>query len=342
MIHDRSGGNSRNVMMSSSCNPPILSRLASRSPWTRLGLGALSLIAALALATGSALAQQSSGSNKKAADSDDMDEALDVFTSADLGYTPTQPGPQGPSTLFPLPPGTPFSNFPSRIGYNFPTLLNPMFPTAGNFLPYSNGIPVAAIGPQGTPLTPPGSMNASNAYNSVDSFDILKQPSEFKYTGSEIGLLYGFSSSGASIRAAGFITSLASNTTQIYFGATFSDQSGLPFNPLFPNRKLKFSAQTQEYFGGLNYKLAGGSMIVGIDFAVQNTNLSGNFKSFNRVNQPVLAVSNPKNIGSGTTYGGQINLSGGLPGNAGAYQIGFGADQTNGLDPNGLMLLRRR
>ena len=59
---------------------------------------------------------------------------------------------------------------------------------------------------------------------------------------------------------------------------------------------------------------------------------------------PPQAVSNPNNVGNGNTYGGQVNLSGTLPGNTG-YQLGFGVDQSNGIfgsDQGVPLFLRRR
>ncbi len=176
----------------------------------------------------------------------------------------------------------------------------------------------------------------------------MKQPSTFKYTGSEISLLYGFSSNGASIRAAGFVTSMATDNVQLFVGATFSDQSGLTFpgGRYSPYGRSKFSSQTQQYFGGLNYKLAGGAMIIGIDFAVADTKLNGNFRPINRPNQTPCRLVNPNNIGNPKSYGTQLGLSGQLPGNMG-YQVGVGFDQltlsgSDGSDLRNLMGPPRR
>ena len=177
----------------------------------------------------------------------------------------------------------------------------------------------------------------------------MKQPSTFKYTGSEIGLLYAYSSNGASLRAAGFVTSMATNDLQIFAGATFSDQTSptFPGGRYSPYGKSRFSAQTQQYFGGLNYKLLGGSMIIGLDFAVADTKLNGTFRPINRPNQAAtMAVANPNNIGNPKSYGTQLGLSGALPGNMG-YQVGVGFDQlslsgSDGSDLRSLMSPRRR
>ena len=326
-------------------NPRIFSRIAksSGSSWGRL----FSAGVALALGISGACGQETSNSSKKAAASEDLDLALDVFTSPDEAVAPSPTrGGVAPLSLYPTFLGAPGFTNTARVGFlNFggTAPLLPVVLGSPNTLPFSNGIPIAAIGPVGTPL---GALGGSDEFSRADSFDVMKQPSTFKYTGSEIDLLYGFSSNGASIRAAGFVTSMASNTTQIVVGATFSDQSGLTFpaGRYSPYGNSKFSAQTQQYFGAINYKLFGGAMIVGVDFAVADTKLNGNFRPISRANQ--MAVANPNNVGNPKTYSTQLGLSGALPGNM-AYQVGVGFDQTtlsgnDGSDLRALMTPRRR
>jgi len=313
-------------------------------------MGARVLSAGLVCAIGVCGAwAQDATSSKNTAASEATDLALDVFTSFEEPETTA-------SSEAPATPtanrgfwGTPGSFSGTRLGYNglaagpsFPSLLH-----GPAELPYSNGIPVSAISPSGTPLGGPSLFGGSDAFGS-DGFDVMKQPSGFKYTGSEVSLLYGYSSNGASIRAAGFVTSMATDNFQLFAGATFSDQTGLAFpgGRYSPYGRSKFSAQTQQYFGGLNYKLAGGSMIVGIDFAVADTKLNGNFRPINRPNQNAAALVNPNNIGNPKSYSTQLGLSGQLPGNLG-YQVGLGFDQatlsgSDGSDLRNLMGPPRR
>jgi hypothetical protein len=319
-------------------NPRVFSRIAKCGAWRLFTAGI-----AVALGVSGAWGQETSNSSKRAAANEDLDLALDVFTSPDDSMAVAPPrDSHPPASFFPVFLGAPgFSNW-ARVGFLNTGTTAPLTPVVlgGPFTtPFSNGVPIAAVGPLGTPL------GGSNEFSRGDSFDVMKQPSAFKYTGSEIDLLYGFSSNGASIRAAGFVTSMASDTTQIVVGATFSDQSGLTFpaGRYTPYGNSKFSSQTQQYFAGINYKLFGGAMILGVDFAVADTKLNGNFRPINRANQ---AVVNPNNVGNPKSYSTQLGLSGALPGNM-AYQVGVGFDQatTSGNDISdlrSLMTPRRR
>ncbi len=337
-------------MISPAFNPRVFSRIAKFSGSSRGRL--FSAGVALALGVSGAWAQEASNSSKKAAANEAADLALDVFTSFedpdDSGPAPAQQ-PQEPAASNSNSWRTP-GYFPGfRPGFNG-GLAGPSFPSLLHGpaeLPFSNGIPIAAVGPAGTPLAAPSLFAGSEAYG-PSGFDVMKQPSGFKYTGSEISLLYGASSNGASIRAAGFVTSMATNDVQLFVGATFTDQNGLAFpgGRYSPYGRSKFSAQTQQYFGGLNYKLAGGAMIIGVDFAVADTKLNGNFRPINRPTQSTFAVVNPNNIGNVKSYATQLGLTGQLPGNVG-YQVGLGFDQatlsgSDGSDLRSLMGPPRR
>jgi hypothetical protein len=340
-------------MTSQASNPRILSEIASLGGWFRHRVIPTGLSLALALTFSSAFGQESSSASKKAAANDDFDSALEAFTSPDETLASTAPQAQRPP-----PPalGAGFLGSPgffpaSRVGFLNLGGSYPLIPVVGRGageLPFSNGIPIAAISPSGVPLGGPGLLGGSDSLSRADDFDVMKQPPTWKYTGSQIDLLYGFSSNGASVRATGFVTSMASDTTQIVVGASFSDQSGLTFpgGRYSPYGNSKFSAQTQQYFAAINYKLFGGAMIIGVDFAVADTKLNGNFQPIARANQSRLAVVNPNNLGSVKGYSTQVGLSGQLPANL-SYEVGLGIDQNrlsggDGVDLRSLMLPRRR
>jgi hypothetical protein len=350
-VNQRSGEKKGIIMISQASNPRTLSEIAKPTGWIRTRVVAPGLAMALALGVSCAWGQENSNSSKKSTASDDFDLALDAFTSPDesLSAIPTQgPAPLGLNPGF---LGTTGYFRSSRVGFVSGGLTNPLIPVVLSSpyeFPYSNGIPIAVIGPTGAPLGGSGLFGGSDSYTRNDYFDVTKQPSSFKYTGSEIDLFYGFSSNGASVRAAGFVTSIANKDTQIVVGASFSDQRGLTFpaGRYSPFGTTKYSAQTQQYFGAINHAFFGGAMVLGVDFAVADTKLNGAFRPINRANQAPNAVVNPNTPRDAKTYATQLNLSGQLPANLG-YEVGLGFDQSklsgnDTSDLRSLMTPRRR